>query len=477
MNFQNTKIIATVGPAISEYSKLLQLVHAGVDVFRLNFSHGTHEDHLKIINHIQYINQKYNFHIGLLADLQGPKLRVGDIKGGKLILKAGDEIIFTNKPSEGTRQSVYLSYEKFASDVSIGETVLVDDGKLLFEVIETNQKDTVKLKTIFGGELKPNKGVNLPQTHVSLPCITEKDSKDLDFILQQPINWIALSFVRSANDIKQLKKRIKSKNHPAKIVAKIEKPEAIDNIDKIINRADAIMIARGDLGVEVPMERLPGIQKEVISKCIQAAKPAIVATQMMESMINNPSPTRAEITDVANAVLDGTDAVMLSAETSVGNFPEEVVLAMAKIVEESERNNALLSRIKKPKPNRKSKTFYSDVICFNAAKTADDTHSKAIIGMTKSGYTAFRISSYRPRNKGIFIFSDEHHLLATLNLVWGVRCFYYDKFTTTDETIDDVVRILKENKCVEVGDFVVNTASMPIHKRFRTNTIKLTLIE
>ncbi len=477
MNYQHTKIIATVGPAISNYEMLLKLIHAGVDVFRLNFSHGTHDDHLAVINHIQYINQKFNYHIGLLADLQGPKLRVGDIENGKLKLEKDDEIVFTNEPCVGTKEGVYMSYDQFAQDVNVGETVLVDDGKLIFEVIETNNENLVKLKTIFGGELKPNKGVNLPQTQISLPCITEKDERDLAFILQQPVNWIALSFVRSANDIKALRKIVKSKKHPAKLIAKIEKPEAVSNLDKIVEKCDAVMVARGDLGVEVPMERLPGIQKEIIKKCIQLARPVIVATQMMESMIESPSPTRAEITDVANAVLDGTDAVMLSAETSVGKYPEEVVKVMAKIVEESEKNFDQLAKIKKPKPIKKSKTFYSDVICFNAARTADETQAKAIIGMTKSGYTAFKISSYRPRNRGIFIFSDENHLLATLNLVWGVRCFYYDKFTTTDETIEDVVNILKENGLVNTGEFVVNTASMPIHKRFRTNTIKLTLVD
>ena len=476
-NFQNTKIIATVGPAINKHSKLLELTKAGVDVFRLNFSHGTHKDHLKVIELIQKINEGNNFHVGILADLQGPKLRVGTIKGGKLKLKPGDEVVLTNKKCEGTKEGIYMSYESFASDVEVGERVLIDDGKMIFEVKQTNKKDEVTLTTLFGGELLSNKGVNLPQTKTSLPCLTKKDIEDLEFILTQPVNWIALSFVRSHKDIRDLKRIIKQKKHPAKIIAKIEKPEAVKRIDKIVAKTDAIMIARGDLGVEVPIEKLPNIQKEIIHKCIQASKPCIVATQMMESMIENPSPTRAEVTDVANAVYDGTDAVMLSGETSVGKHPVETVKAMTKIISNSELDFNQLSKIKKPKPNHKSSTFYSDIVCYNAARTADDAHAKAIVSMTKSGYTGFRISSYRPKNKRIFIFSDEHHLLSTLNLVWGVRCFYYDRFTTTDETIKDVVRILKESGEVETGDFIVNTMSMPIHKRFRTNTIKLTLID
>ena len=312
VDHQNTKVVATVGPASNSYSNLLDLVKAGVDVFRLNFSHGTHEDHLEVINHVTYINEKYNLHIGLLADLQGPKLRVGKIKDNALELKEGDVITLVNEKCIGTMEKIYMSYEQFPQDVQIGERVLVDDGKLVFEVVETNGKDTVRLKTLFGGVLSSNKGVNLPKTKISLPCLTEKDLADLDFILTQPVNWIALSFVRSPKDIKDLAKRIATKNHPAKIIAKIEKPEAVERIDKIIKHSNGIMVARGDLGIEVPMEQLPLIQKDIIAKCIQRARPVIVATQMMDSMITNPRPTRAEISDVANAVLDGADAVMLS---------------------------------------------------------------------------------------------------------------------------------------------------------------------
>ncbi|MCB9297549.1 MAG: pyruvate kinase [Lewinellaceae bacterium] len=474
VDHQNTKIVATVGPASNSYANLLELVKAGVDVFRLNFSHGSHEDHLEVINHVTYINEKYNLHIGLLADLQGPKLRVGKIKDNALELKEGDVITLVNEQCVGTMEKIYMSYEQFPKDVKVGERVLVDDGKLVFEVVETNKEDTVRLKTLFGGTLSSNKGVNLPKTKISLPCLTEKDLADLDFILTQPVNWIALSFVRSSRDVKDLARRIAAKNHPAKIIAKIEKPEAVMRLDKIIKHSNAIMVARGDLGIEVPMEQLPLIQKDIISKCIQRARPVIVATQMMDSMITNPSPTRAEITDVANAVLDGADAVMLSGETSVGKHPVKVVEAMNKIIEVAETHFNFDGR--RPVASPKSRTFQSDIVCFNAGKTAMEIGAKAIVGMTSSGYTAFKVSSYRPK-KDIYIFSDRMHMLSTLNLVWGVRCYYYDRFTTTDETIQDVTDILKREGRVQTGDIIINTASMPLHRRFRTNMLKVTVVE
>jgi len=475
VDHQSTKIVATVGPASSSYENLLALVKAGVNVFRLNFSHGTHADHLKVINHIAYINEKYNLHVSTLADLQGPKLRVGKIEDNKLIIKEGDILTFVNEECMGTMEKIYMSYDQFAEDVQVGERVLIDDGKLVFEVIETNKKDTVKLKALFDGVLSSNKGVNLPNTNISLPSLTPKDRTDLAFILQQPtINWIALSFVRSPKDMKELRKLVEAEGHKAKILAKIEKPEAIERLDKIIKASNAIMVARGDLGIEVSFEKLPILQKEIISKCIQWARPVIVATHMMESMITQPIPTRAEITDVANAVLDGADAVMLSGETSVGRHPVKVVEAMNKIIEEAEKKFSIKGR--RPKPSSKSRTFLSDVICFNAAKTAEDVNAKAIVGMTSSGYTAFKVSSYRPNAK-VFAFSDSAHMLNTLSMCWAVKCFYYDKFTTTDETISDVTEILKRDGIVKEGDLIVNTGSMPLERRHRTNMLKVTIVD
>lgn len=471
---QNTKIVATVGPACSSYEGLKGLIHAGVDVFRLNFSHGSHDVHGTIIEHIVKLNEELNTHVSILADLQGPKLRVGKMEGDGLPVEEGQIVTFTNTECIGNAERVYMSYKQFAQDVTVGEKVLVDDGTLVFEVIETNGTDTVKLKTLFGGLLKSNKGVNLPNTKISLPSMTEKDHRDLKYILTQPVNWIALSFVRHHNDCKQLKKLIEDAGHSAKIISKIEKPEAIDNIDKIIKHSNAIMVARGDLGIEMPMEQLPILQKRIIRKCIQRARPVIVATQMMDSMINNPGPTRAEVTDVANAVLDGTDAVMLSGETSVGRHPELVVREMNKIIHEAEKIYEI--GVKRPKSNEKSGTFISDVVCSAAAWTAQNLGARAIIGMTRSGYTAFKLSSFRPRAK-IYVFSDLRYMLNTMNLCWGVRCFHYDDETSTDQTVKDVTKILLDNGHVAMGDLVVNTGSMPLELRQRTNMMKITVVD
>ncbi|MBK8297021.1 MAG: pyruvate kinase [Saprospiraceae bacterium] len=474
MIHHNTKIVATVGPASSSYDQLVALTLEGVAVFRLNFSHGSYEDHEKVIRHIHAINEKFDTHVGILCDLQGPKLRIGTIENNGLEILPGEVLNFINKPCIGTKEQIYMSYVNFARDVKVGETILIDDGKLVFEVLTTNGIDKVQLKCLFGGILSSNKGVNLPDTEISLPSLTEKDLKDLDFILKHKVNWIALSFVRKAQDIEELIQLVEKAKHPAKVIAKIEKPEAIKNLDAIIKISNGIMIARGDLGVEFPIEKLPTIQKLIITKCIQRARPVIVATQLMDSMINNPSPTRAEVTDVANAVLDGTDAVMLSAETSVGKHPVKVVTAMNKIIFEAERHYAILT--KRPRPSDKSSTFLSDVVCFNAAKTAEDIKAQAIIGLTISGYTAFKTSSYRTHCP-IYIFTSATHMLGTLNLVWGVRCYYYDKMSSTDETIEDLIEILKKDHKLKAGDLVVNTGSMPIHKKLRTNMLKVTEVE
>lgn len=472
---QNTKIVATVGPACSDYEKLLELVKEGVDVFRLNFSHGTHADHLKVIQHVLQINSTYKTHISLLADLQGPKLRVGKIKDNALPLKPGDEISIVNFDCEGTLESIYMSYPGFAADCAVGERIMMDDGKLVFEVVETNNIDRVKLKTLFGGVLSSNKGVNLPDTNVRQPSLTQKDLEDLDFILTQPFNWIALSFVRNAQDVEDLRERVEEKGHPAKILSKIEKPEAVRNIRDIIKASNGIMVARGDLGVEMPIEQLPITQKEIIRLCMQYARPVIVATQMMDSMIKNPSPTRAEVTDVANAVLDGADAVMLSGETSVGDHPALVINFMSNIISEVEKYLWPQIESKRPHAVEKSRVFHSDVICFNACRVAEEIGAKGIIGMTTSGYTAFKVSSFRPKAP-IYMFSDQIHMLNTMNLLWGVQCFYYDRFTTTDETIDDSTAILKACGFIQPGDTVINTGAMPLYERHRTNMLKVTVV-
>lgn len=470
-----TKIVATVGPASSSYNDLLALVKAGVDVFRLNFSHGDHEGHLKVIENIKKINKTYGMHVSILADLQGPKLRVGEMKDGGVEVKSGEYIMFTSENILGTSEQAYMAYDMFAADVQVGEKVLIDDGKLVLEVAETNGVDKVKLKIIHGGILKTRKGVNLPNTKISLPSLTPKDEADLEFILtQKHVNWIALSFVRYAKDMIDLRQRIQAKGHSAKMIAKIEKPEAMDNIHEIIDASDAVMVARGDLGIEVPMEQLPLAQKFIVKECVKKATPVIVATHMMESMVSSPSPTRAEITDVANAVIDGADAVMLSAETSVGEFPVITVETMSRIIQEAEKHEDV--HYKGLVPNPESGTYLADAICYNTCKVAGEVRASAIIGMTASGYTGFKIASNRP-NCPVFVFSHNHSILAQLNLVWGVRAFFYDKeHVSADNTIADVQDILKSKGYIHPGDIVINTGSMPLHYRLRTNMLKISKI-
>jgi len=473
-NFNRTKIIATLGPASSTEEMLTKLISTGVDICRLNFSHGKHEDLEKAIHAIRAINKKHNLHICILGDLQGPKLRIGDMENGSAIWKAGDKVVFTSEKCIGTASRVYMTYTQFPQDVEIGDKILVDDGKLELIVSATNKTDEVEAIVNYGGVISSKKGVNLPNTAISLPSLTEKDLEDLDFALRHDLEWIALSFVRKADDILALKSIIEAKGKNAKVVAKIEKPEAIRNIDDIIRVTDAVMVARGDLGVELPMEEVPLIQKAVVKKCITASKPVIIATQMMESMISSPRPTRAEANDVANAVLDGADAVMLSAETSVGQYPVQVIESMDKIIGRVETERALYDV--KYSLDTQSESFLSDAVCLNAVLMAKEVNAKAIISMTKSGYTAFKIASFRPEAK-IFIFSDDPELLNRVNLIWGVRGFIYDKFSTTDDTFKDVIKILKEFGYLTAGDIVINTASMPIHEKSRTNALKISVVD
>ncbi len=473
-NTQKTKIIATIGPATSSYEMLKKLAEEGVDVFRLNFSHGSHEVHEQTMNHILKLRDELGIHLSILADLQGPKIRIGKIEGETVPIEPGNRIKFVNEEIVGNAERVYMSYEDFPASVSRGERILLDDGKVEMVVIETNGRDEVELEIVHGTTLSSNKGVNLPDTPINLPCLTEKDLEDLKFVLTKPVNWIALSFVRHARDVKELREYIDEAGHKAKIISKIEKPEAVENIDKIIKHSNAIMVARGDLGIEVPIEKLPTIQKKIVKKCIQRARPVIIATQMMDSMITNPSPTRAEVTDVANAVLDGADCVMLSGETSVGKFPVRTVTFMNRILTQAEEIMDISE--KRPKSSKKSSTYHSDVICLTAGRIANEIGVKGIVGFTVSGYTAFMISSYRP-NSPLYIFSSDRDMLCTLNLVWGVECFYYDEQNSTDQTIEDTVRILKNSGKLVPGDTIVNTGAMPLHKKLTTNFCKITIVD
>ena len=474
--FHRTKIVATVGPACDTYEKLLELVKAGVNIFRLNFSHGSHEDKLKIIEHIRRINDTEPYNICILGDLQGPKLRVGEIENGEMLLEQGEILTFTNTKCVGNKEKIYVSYPNLAGDVKIGNMILIDDGKIEVKVKQITKDNDVKVEVITPGILSSKKGVNLPDTKISLPALTEKDLVDLEFVIEQNLDWVALSFVRSEKDIVIIKSKLQERKSKTKVMAKIEKPEAITNLRDIILESDGIMIARGDLGVELPVEQVPLIQKDIIRKCIHRAKPVIVATQMMESMIDRIKPNRSEITDVANAVLEGTDAVMLSAETATGKYPVLVVETMRKIIYEVESKEYRYNREEDLKPQPHSPSFLSDAICYNACKIARDVNADALIGMTQSGYTAFVISSYRPEAP-LYIFTKEKTLVNQLSLSWGVRAFFYDEEQSMDDIVSDEIKILQERGFLKSGDIVVNTGSLPVHLHLPTNMLKITKVE
>ena len=471
-----TKIVATVGPACDTYDKLLALVRAGVNVFRLNFSHGSHEDKGKIIEHIRNINKKEPYNIAILGDLQGPKLRVGEIENGEIEVIEGDILTFTNEKVIGNKEKIYVSYPNFHSDVKIGNIILIDDGKLEVRVLSIEKNNDVKVVVTLGGALSSKKGINLPDTKITLPALTDKDLEDLDFIIEQKLDWVALSFVRNVKDLIILRNKLEEKKSKTKIIAKIEKPEAVENIRDIIVESDGIMVARGDLGVELPIEKVPLIQKQIIKKCLHRAKPVIVATQMMESMIERTKPNRSEITDVANAVLEGADAVMLSGETATGAHPVLVVETMVKIIEEVEKTDYHYSLEDELAPQPHSPSFLSDAICYNACKLAKDVESQALIGMTQSGYTAFMLSSYRPKAP-LYIFTKERTLVNQLSLSWGVRAFFYDEEESLDDIIFDQIEILKERGFLKSGDVAVSTGSTPVHLHLPTNTLKITKLD
>jgi pyruvate kinase len=470
-----TKIVATVGPACDTYEKLLELVHAGVNVFRLNFSHGSHEDKAQIIQYIRDLNEAENYNICILGDLQGPKLRVGEIENNALKVEAGDILTFTNERCVGTIERIYVSYPNLAGDVKLGNIILIDDGKLEVKVVDISRNGDVKVEVTLGGVLSSKKGINLPDTKISLPALTDKDLEDLNFIIDQKLDWVALSFVRNVKDIVILRSKLDERKSKAKIIAKIEKPEAVANIRDIIVESDAIMIARGDLGVELPVEKVPMIQKSIIRKCLHRAKPVIVATQMMESMIDRVKPNRSEITDVANAVLEGTDAVMLSAETATGQHPALVVQTMVRIIAEVEKEYRY-NREEDLKPQPHSPSFLSDAVCYNACKIARDVNADAIIGMTKSGYTGFVLSSYRPKSP-LFIFSKERSLINQLTLSWGVRAFFYSEEESLDSIITDQIDILRQRGFLKTGDTVINTGSTPVQLHLPTNILKISKVE
>jgi pyruvate kinase len=472
---KKTKIVATLGPATSKKDVLKGMIEAGVNVFRINFSHADYEDVKQRVTMIRELNEEMDVNTSILADLQGPKLRVG-VMAGEVVVSPGDEITFvTGEPFEGTAERVYMNYKEFPRDVKAGERILLDDGKLMFEVVETNGETEVKAKVIQGGPLKSKKGVNLPNTNISLPALTEKDVKDAEFAISLDVDWIALSFVRFSQDLIDLQNIIKEHSeHKIPIIAKIEKPEAVENIDKIVAYCDGLMVARGDLGVEVPAQEVPLIQKKLVLRAKKARIPVIIATQMMETMITSLTPTRAEVNDVANSVMDGADAVMLSGETSVGNYPIQVIEKMASILQSVESSD--LIRVPHEPPHIRTNRYITKSICFHAANMANEIKAKAISTLTNSGYTAFQISAWRP-SAHILVFTSNRRILTQLNLLWGVKAFYYDKYVSTDETIDDVNAIACKKGYLETGDMLISLAAMPIKAKGMVNTLRVTEIE
>ena len=451
------------------------MIEAGVDVFRINFSHADYEDVKQRIDIIRELNEELGIYTAILADLQGPKLRVG-VMAGEVVVAPGDEIIFkTGKAFEGNAEKVYMNYAEFPRDVNPGERILLDDGKLIFEVMATNKKDEVRARVVQGGPLKSKKGVNLPNTSISLPAMTKKDVKDAIFAISQKVDWIALSFVRFSQDLIDLQNLIEEHSeHKIPIIAKIEKPEAVENIDKIVSYCDGLMVARGDLGVEVPAQEVPLIQKTLVLRAKRARIPVIIATQMMETMITSLTPTRAEVNDVANSVMDGADAVMLSGETSVGNYPVQVIEKMASILQSVESSE--LIKVPQEPPHIRTKRYITKAVCFHAATMANEIKAKAISTLTNSGYTAFQISAWRP-SAHILVFTSNRRILTQLNLLWGVKAFYYDKFVSTDETIEDVNRIACEKGFLEAGDMLISLAAMPIKAKGMVNTLRVTEID
>ncbi len=472
---KKTKIVATLGPATSKKSVLKDMIEAGVNVFRINFSHADYNDVSERVKMIRELSEEMGTYTSILADLQGPKLRVG-VMAGEVVVAPGDEITFvTGEPFEGNAEKVYMNYTNFPQDVKAGERILLDDGKLMFEVVSTNRKDEVRAKVIQGGPLKSKKGVNLPNTNISLPALTEKDIKDAIFAISLNVDWIALSFVRFSQDLIDLQNIIKEHSeHKIPIVAKIEKPEAVENIDKIVAYCDGLMVARGDLGVEVPAQEVPLIQKQLVLRAKKARIPVIIATQMMETMITSLTPTRAEVNDVANSVMDGADAVMLSGETSVGNYPVQVIEKMSSILESVE--NSELIKVPHEPPHVRTNRYITKSICYHAALMANEIKASAISTLTNSGYTAFQISAWRPKAH-ILVFTSNKRILTQLNLLWGVKAFYYDKFVSTDETIEDVNKIACEKGYLDVGDMLVSLAAMPIKDKGMVNTLRVSEIE
>ncbi len=472
---KKTKIIATLGPSSSSSGVIEKLIKEGVDVLRINFSHSSHEEAQVLIKEIRKINTNLNTNTSILADLQGPKLRIGKMRPD-ISLNVGSIIkIKTGKEFIGDDKVIFINYQTLPLDINKGEEILIDDGKIILKVTETNKKDQILAEVIQGGNVSSNKGFNLPNTSISQPALTDKDIKDAIFSAKQNVDWIALSFVRQESDIKSLIKLLeKNTDYRIPVIAKIEKPEGVKNIDGIMKYASGIMVARGDLGVEINAAEVPLIQKKLVNKAKKARIPVIIATQMMESMMESLNPNRAEVNDVANSVMDGADALMLSGETSIGKHPIEVIRTISKIIGKVENSNLISLKHKHPK-DYDSDRFITKSVCYYAAKIANDTNAKAISTLTNSGYTAYQISSWRPKTH-VLVFTSNSRILTQLNLLWGVKAFYYDSTESTDKTVEEINKIAVDNEYLQKNEKVINLTSMPIHEKGMVNTVRVTKI-
>ena len=474
MKFKKTKIIATLGPASSSKEMIKRLIKSGVDVLRVNFSHATHDEVERIVDDVNDLRKELGSNVTLLGDLQGPKIRIGELENDIELKKNQPLSICSNLSESNGIDKIFISYPSFAKDVKPGENILVDDGKLIFKVISTNKKDTVEIKVVQEGVLKPRKGVNLPNTKISQPALTEKDIDDAKFAVKKSFDWIALSFVRSKKDVLQLRELIESQcDYHIPIISKIEKPQAIEKIDSIIKVSNGIMVARGDLGIEIPAEEVPLNQKKIVAKCKKRGIPVVIATQMMESMIDSLTPSRAEVNDVANSVMDGADAIMLSGETSMGKYPCEVVKKIGDIIHGVE--DSPLIKIPVDLPEIKSDRLITKSICKNAATIANEIGASAICTLTNSGYTGWQISSWRP-SALVIVFTSNKKILTQMNLLWGVKGVYYNNFESTDKTVEEVNSLALENKYIKKGDYVINLAAMPIYEKGQVNTLRITKI-
>ncbi|MCC5907218.1 MAG: pyruvate kinase [Balneolaceae bacterium] len=472
---RRTKIVCTLGPSSNTMEEIENLYRAGMNVVRINFSHGSHEDHKRTIGYVRKVASKYQYSIPVLMDLQGPKIRVGQMKDGGQIIEAGNLVTITPEDVEGSSSVIPIDYPNLVDDAKEGNQILIDDGLLELRIIKKNASE-LTAKVVVGGMLKSRKGVNLPDVDISMASLTEKDIEDLEFGLDVGVDFVAISFVRSPRDVQEIISRVRAKGSNAAIIAKIEKPEAVEVIDEIIEESDGIMVARGDLGIEIPSEEVPLVQKKIIERCRMAGKPVITATQMLDSMINNPRATRAESSDVANAVMDGTDAVMLSGETAAGKYPSEAVKTMANIIKTVEnRASSIYYSLKYRKPDWKEKQVIES-LAYSCVSLADNVDAKAISTITHSGNTARRIAKFRPRVP-IIAFTESRIVRRQLNLVWGVHSVRLDEIFDTDMSVKMMEDYLMKNGQVNKGDRVIIATGIPLAKRGRTNMIKVSTID